>query len=241
MSACADHREFLAAIADGETALVPTATLEHVKGCADCTREIRAHQLLSSGLRQATEQLEVAAPGRRVIARLPGRAGLIAAGVAGAILAASAGVGWSVLSRPDPVQAAVNASSQPLQIESNDPSQVGHWCLQASGRTVPAIQLDGMQVVGARMDRAASTDIVTVVYTAPSGDRITVSWLEGQAPSGAGVEDRNMSGHQLLIVHSAVGTAVIMGSSADVMWQTAAAIEATPRSSASEQLIDQLA
>ncbi len=194
MSACPDHREFLAAIADGETALVPAATLEHVKSCADCTREIGAHQVLSS-----------------------------------------------MLSRPDPVQAAVNASSQPLQIESNDPSQVGHWCLQASGRTVPAIQLDGMQVVGARMDRAASTDIVTVVYSAPSGDRITVSWLEGQAPSGAGVEDRNMSGRQLLIVHSAVGTAVITGSSADAMWQTAAAIEATPRRSAPEQLIDQLA
>ncbi len=241
MSACADHREFLAAIADGETALVPTATLEHVKSCVDCTREIRAHQLLGSRLRQATERSREAAPGQRAIARLPGRAGLIAAGVAGTLLVASAGVGWSVLSRPDPVQAAVNASSQPLQIESSDPSQVGHWCLQASGRTVPAIQLDGMQVVGARMDRAGSTDIVTVVYVAPSGGRVVVSWLEGQALSGAGVEDRNMSGHQLLIVHSAVGTAVITGSSADAMWQTAAAIESTSRSSAPEQLIDQLA
>jgi hypothetical protein len=77
------------------------------------------------------------------------------------------------------------------------------------------------------MDRAAATDIVTVVYTAPSGARVTVSWLEGQAPAGSGVEDRNVSGHKLLIVHSALGTAVITGSSADAMWQTAAAIEST--------------
>jgi hypothetical protein len=145
--------------------------------------------------------------------------------MAGAALLGVAGVGWFALSRPDPVLAAVNASSQPLQIESSDPSQVGQWCLQASGRALPAIQLDGMQVAGARMDRAASTDIVTVVYTAPSGARVTVSWLEGQVPAGSGVEDRNISGHELLIVHSAVGTAVITGSSPVAMWQTAAAIE----------------
>jgi len=87
--------------------------------------------------------------------------------------------------------------------------------------------LDGMQVTGARMDRAASTDIVTVVYTAPSGARVTVSWLEGQPSTGSGVEERNISGRELLVVHSGVGTAVITGSSADAMWQTAAAIEST--------------
>ena len=152
---------------------------------------------------------------------------MIAAGVAIAVLVAGAGVSWSVFSRADPIQAAVTASSEPLQIQSSDASRVGQWCLQASGRTLPAIQLDGMQVVGARMDRIASTDIVTVVYTAPSGARITVSWLEGQVPAGSGVEDRTVSGHQLLIVHSAVGTAVITGSSRDAMWQTAAAIEST--------------
>jgi hypothetical protein len=227
MSACAPHREFLAAVADGETELVPRPTLDHVKHCADCTREVRAHQLLTSRLRKASEHLEEAAPRQRTIPAIPGRLRVIAAGVAAAILVAAAGAGWLVLSRPDPVEAAVNASSQPLQIESSDPSQVGQWCLKASGRTLPAIQLDGMQVAGARMDRAASTDIVTVVYTAPSGARVTVSWLEGQAPAGSGVEDRTVSGHQLLIVHSAVGTAVVTGSSSDAMWQAAAAIEST--------------
>ena len=226
MKACTTHREFLAAIADGETDLVPAATLDHVKNCNDCTREVRAHQLLATRLRQASERPEEAEPGRRPIPLARGHLRVIAAGIAGAILL-GAGVGWFALSRPDPVLAAVNASSQPLQIESSDPSQVSQWCLQASGRTLPAIQLDGMQVRGARMDRAASTDIVTVVYTAPSGDRVTVGWLEGQAPTGSGVEDRNVSGHESLVVHSAVGTAVITGSSPDVMWQTAAAIESS--------------
>jgi len=226
LKACTIHREFLAAIADGETALVPAATLDHVNHCNDCTREVRAHQLLASRLRQASEHPKEAEASRRPIPLARGRLRLIAAGIAGAILL-GAGVGSFALSRPDPVLAAVNASSQPLQIESNDPSKVGQWCLQASGRTLPAIQLDGMQVMGARMDRAASTDIVTVVYIAPSGARVTVSWLEGQAPAGSGVEDRNVSGHELLIVHSAVGTAVITGSSPDAMWQTAAAIEST--------------
>jgi len=77
------------------------------------------------------------------------------------------------------------------------------------------------------MDRTASTDIVSVFYAAPSGARVVVSWLEGEAPSGSGVEEKNVSSHVLLIVHSAVGTAVVTGSSADAMWQTAAAIEST--------------
>lgn len=101
--------------------------------------------------------------------------------------------------------------------------------MRASGRSLPAIVLDGMQVVGARMDRVASTDIVTVAYTAPSGARVSVSWLEGAAPPGSGVEVRQVKGHQLLIVHSGGGTAVVMSSSTGAMWQTAAAIESTGR------------
>ncbi len=228
MTDCVPHRAYLAAVADGETDLVPATTLDHVRGCRDCTLEIRAHQMLSTKLRQATEQLDAESSRWHSVWPLSVRARLIAAGVAAAILVAGAGFGWLALSRPDPVQAAVNASTQPLQIESGDPSQVGQWCLNASGRTLPAIQLDGMQIVGARMDRIAATDIVTVVYAAPPGARVSVSWLEGQAPAGAGVEDRNMSGHELLIVHAAVGTAVITGSSGDAMWQAAAAIESAP-------------
>lgn len=224
MTGCAPHREFLAAIADGEFDLVPASTLDHVEHCAECAEEIRAHRLLTERLRQAGPILEEAGPRRRSTP-VPNRIGMIAAGVAASILLAAGGVGWYVLSRPDPVHAAVTASAQPLQIRSGDASQVGAWCLQQSGRTLPAIQLDGMQVVGARMDRVGSTDIVTVEYSAPSGARVTVSWLEGQAPPGSGVEDRTVSGHELLIVHSAVGTAVVLGTSSDAMWEVAAAIE----------------
>jgi hypothetical protein len=222
---CTPHREYLAAVADGETALVPIATLDHLRTCVDCQREIRAHETLSARLRQTGDQLEDDVPKRQAVGLVAARLRLIAVSVAVAILVGAAGVSWFVLSRPDPVQAAMDASSQPAQIQSNDPAQVAQWCLQASGRNLPAIGLDGMHVVGARMDRVASTDIVTVAYTTPSGERITVSWLEGQVPSGSGVEDTRRSGHELLIVHSHVGTAVIIASSSDAMWQAAAAIE----------------
>lgn len=227
MTACAPHRQFLAAIADGETELVPAATLDHVQGCAGCTREMRSHQLIASRLRQAVDLVVEGAPRRRPLLRLPGRLPAIAAGAAAAMIVASAGVGWLVLARPDPVQAAVTASSQPLQIESADPSQVDRWCLQASGRTLPAIQLGGMHVVGARMDKVATANIVTVVYASPSGGLVAVSWVEGQALQGSGVETRNLAGRPVLIVHSAIGTAVVTGSSADAMWQAAADIEST--------------
>jgi hypothetical protein len=227
LNACATHREFLAAIADGETALVPEETVDHVKVCAECRREIRAHQLLSAKLRLVGDQLQAAPPERRAIRLGVGALRAMAAVSLAAVLVAVAGLGWYVLTHPDPVQAAVDHSSQPLQIQSTDPSEVGRWCLHASGRTLPAIQLDGMRVVGARMDRVGPTDIVTVVYSSPSGSRITVSWLEGQVPAGSGVEDKQMSGHELLIVHASVGTAVVIGSSADAMWQAAAAIESS--------------
>lgn len=226
MSACAPHREFLAALADGETALVPAATIDHVGHCVDCSSEIQAHLLLTSRLREASEQLDEAAPKHLPISSRRGRLGAISA-VAAGVLAVAVAAGWSVLSHSDPVQAAVMASSQPLQIQSTDPSQVGEWCLNASGRGLPAIQLDGMQVAGARMDRVPSTDIVTVVYAAPTGARVTVGWLEGQAPVGSGVEAKSEFGHEVLIVHSALGTAVITGSSSAAMWETAAAIEST--------------
>ena len=225
MTSCAPHREFLAALADGETELVPPATLAHVQDCADCASEIRAHQLLSARLSEAGDELVVPRPVRRRVSPVSPRLRTVAAAVAAALLVGTAGAAWFVLSRPDPVQAAVTASTQPMQVESSDPSQVGQWCFQASGRTLPEIQLDGMQVAGARMDRLGSTDIVTVSYATPSGARVTVSWLEGQVPSGSGVEDRTLSGQELLIVHASNGTAVVMGSSTEAMWQTAAAIE----------------
>lgn len=225
MTDCLSHREFLAAIADGEVELVPTVTLEHVKDCPDCAREIRAHQLLSSRLREAADSLKEERRVRPLLPPASNRVRLIAGGIAAVILVAAISVGWNVLSRPDPVQAAVNASSEPMQIESTDPDRVSQWCLHMSGKNLPVVQLDGMQITGARMDRVASTGIVTVGYSGPSGARVTVSWLEGQAPRGTGVEAVKKSDRELLIVHSPVGTAIILGSSSDAMWEAAAAIE----------------
>lgn len=227
MSTCTQHREFLGALADGETALVPTATIEHVKDCPDCSREIHAHRLLASRLRAARDDLNGTAskpllhPSHRL------RVGLIAGTAAAVLLAAGGAMAWTALTAPDPVRAAVQASSGALQIQSTDASQVSAWCLNASGKSLPAIQLDGMQVVGARMDRVPSTDIVTVSYRAPDGAQVTVSWLEGQAPTGSGIEEKNVSGHDLLVVHAKRGTAVILGSSKAARWGAAAAIEST--------------
>ena len=106
MTACAPHRQFLAAIADGETALVPPATLEHVKDCAECAEEIRTHQLVTSRLRQATALPEEAAPERRRISLVPRRLVTVAAAVAAAVVIAGTGFGLYALSRPDPVQGA---------------------------------------------------------------------------------------------------------------------------------------
>ncbi|TAN31728.1 hypothetical protein EPN29_10950 [bacterium] len=245
MSACDPYRQFVAALADGEAELVPAATLDHVEHCADCSREVQAHRLLTSRLREASEHLDGAAPRRPRVWVRTRRSAAIAAAAAALLAVAAVAAVWSGLSRPDPVQAAVAASSQPLQIQSTDPSQVGEWCFRASGRGLPAIQLDGMRVIGARMDRVPSTDIVTVVYSAPAGERVSVSWLEGQAPVGSGVETRSASVHPVLIVHSALGTAVITGSSSAVMWKAAAAIESTATwaqllASRPQQLVDQL-
>ena len=226
MSDCAAHREYLAAIADGETELVPAVTIDHVAACPDCTVEVQAHRVLTSKLRAASVQVGEADPKRLPISLRTGRWASIAA--AAAVLAVAVGAaGWSALSQPDPVQAAVTASSRPLQFQSMDSVKVGKWCLNESGHGLPAVQLDGMQVIGARMDRVPSTEIVTVVYTTPTGATVSVSWLEGQAPHGSGVEDRTESGHEVLIVHAPVGTAVVTGSSSAAAWEIAAAIEST--------------
>ncbi len=227
MSSCTQHREFLGALADSEMELVPTATIEHVKDCVDCARELQAHQVLSGRLSAAADHLNEPAPKPARYPSLGRRAGFIAGMAAGALLIAGGAAAWSALTAPDPVQAAVLATTSSLQVQSTDPIQVSAWCMNASGRSLPAIQLDGMQVVGARMDRVRSTDIVTVVYMAPDGSHLAVGWLEGQAPTGSGVEQKNVSGHELLLVHAHGATAVILGSSKAAMWETAAAIEST--------------
>lgn len=226
MIACAPHREYLGALADGEMDLVPAGTIDHVQSCADCSMEVQNHRLLSHKLREASEQLGGATTRTSPVAFRSRMIGLAAVSAAAVMLAVGA-AGWFALSRPDPVQAAVTASTQSLQLQSTDPGRVQAWCVQTSGRSLPVVQVDGMTMVGARMDRVPSTDIVTVAYMSPSGAEVTVSWLEGQAPGGSGVEEKDISGRHVLLVHAPRGTAVIGGSSNGAMWEVAAALEAS--------------
>lgn len=220
---CAPHRAYLAALADGETELVPPVTLDHVRSCPECGHVLESHRALTSRLKEVPP-----VPGTPLPEPRRTRAGrsMLLAGVAVA-LAASGLAGWLALgNRPDtPVATAVAAASEPLQIRSSDPGTVGSWCRRASGRQVPMIELDSMTVLGARMDTSGSIDIVTVEYATASGDSFAIGWIEGQAPSGQGVSQSSVSGHEALIVHSPRGVAVVTGSSTSVMWEAAAALE----------------
>ena len=80
-------------------------------------------------------------------------------------------------------------------------------------------------MVGARMDDAPSTHILTVAYTTPSGEWVTVSWLEGRAPSGSPVGVETVSGRKVLVVHALRGTAAVASIVPAAMREAAAAIE----------------
>jgi len=79
------------------------------------------------------------------------------------------------------------------------------------------------------MDHRAGTDIVTVTYGTPQGDRINVSWLDArQTPTcRSDVQARKIVGCAVLLVTSPGGTAVISGSASfSTLWTTAAALAA---------------
>jgi len=87
----------------------------------------------------------------------------------------------------------------------------------------------GLSPLGARMDHQAGTDIVTVTYLTPRGDRVNVSWLDAsQTPTGrSDVQARTIEGRAVLLVTSPGGTAVISGSASfPTLWTTAAAVAA---------------
>ena len=222
MSACSTHRGYLPALADGEVQLVPDETIKHVSACRECSQVVDAHRALSTRLRDIEDEdafFQTQPTRKRLRWRLAGLAAVVL------VITAMAGTSWFLVRGADPVEAAVAVSAQPLQIHSSDPNAVGAWCRQASGRELPEIHLNGMTVEGARMDHVASTDIVTVAYSAPSGEHVTVGWLGGKAFAGSGVEQKAVSGQEVLVVHSARGAAVVIGSSTSVIWAAAAAIE----------------
>jgi hypothetical protein len=224
VSGCLEHRPYLAALADGEAALVPAATLTHVAECADCAEEVDAQRLLSARLRASVDA-------DKQIRRRMTRSWPLRLGAAGAVVIALAGAaaGWHAYTGQDRVAAAVAVASYQPQYRSSGASSIMAWCERAAGRPMPEVALPGLSPLGARMDHRAGTDIVTVTYATPRGDRINVSWLDAsQTPTGrSDVETRTIEGRAVLVVVSPGGTAVVSGSAPlSSLWATAAALEA---------------
>lgn len=143
-------------------------------------------------------------------------------------LIASAAVFAFLVSRPDPVLAAAAAAEQPPQFQSGDGARIDAWCEQASGRSMPELDLAPLSPVGARIDHRAGSGIVTVFYLTPDGRPVEVSWLDSsQMPAAKrSVTARAINGRLVLFTVSPHGTAVISGSApARVLWQAAAQIE----------------
>ncbi len=86
MSGCEQHRPYLAALADGETELVPAATSTHVAHCRDCSEEVQTHRLLGAHMRASVneDQLRVRPRTRRGGLAGLGGAAVVVIAVAGA-------------------------------------------------------------------------------------------------------------------------------------------------------------
>lgn len=227
MSGCAGHRQYLGAIADGETHLVPPETLAHVATCPDCGPEVEAHRLTGRRLRAAVAQLSDP-PAGRVRGRL-----LSAAAAAAVLVLMFAGTAvWRYTAGEDRVAAAAAVAGQSPQYWSGDSQEIASWCVRASRRPMPEVALDSLRPVGARMDRRDGLDIVSVSYEAPAGGAVIVAWLDAnRVPAErASVSARQVGGRTALLVASPAGTAVVLGSAspADLM-ETAREIQRAGR------------
>lgn len=224
MTACDLYSDYLGAIADGELGLVPLEARGHVASCDACKAEVRSHQAASARLKELLESSNRAP--KRLAHQSPRRLGGAVAAVVAVLVASAGAVGWHLATTPDPVAAAVAVAASPLQLNSSNQREVGAWCRRTSGHEVPMTPLPGLTLLGARMDRAGSSAIVTVAYSAADGGRLNVSWLEGANISIGGVEERSVSGATALIVRHGSELAVIDGSaSLGSMWAAAGAIE----------------
>jgi hypothetical protein len=224
MNACAEHREFLVAAADGETGLVPAEALEHFQRCPDCRRELEVHRALAARLSLAMES-PAAEAGRAPTAKRRRLLPVAVAALAGALMAAVAVA--VTLSRPDPVVAAAQVASLAPQYRSADAGKIGTWCQRASGRSMPEVALPTLTPTGARMDQEAGAGIVTISYRGPDGQPVEVSWLDSNSATGANrsVAARQINGRLILVVASPDGTAVVSGPApVRDLWQVAALV-----------------
>jgi hypothetical protein len=228
---CVDHTAYLAAIADGETELVPASTLAHVAACPTCRGELETHHLMSSRLREA-----LAADGARPRRTPPAatrrsRRRLVAAGTAVAVIVAvalSVGPFAQIWRGPDQVLAAASVAQGPPAYQSGDGQAIAAWCERQSGRPMPLVALSGLAPFGARFDHLEIGEVVTVDYVTDTGARVTVSWLDSSSagPAGRRIEARVGEGRTVLLVRSAAGTAVVAGDApASLLWSAAAQLE----------------
>ena len=205
--ACSEFRPFLAALADGETALLPEGIEEHIGGCEDCAAELAAHRLLSSKLRAALPApLPVPMPRRRPW--------LAPAAAAAAVLAIA--VGALVMTRPQPdlVATAVLVADRQPQYSSADPNRVARWCARQYGESLPAVDLAGMVPVGARVDDSGGGRIATVTY-ARGSYRVHVSWLGAPAGVEPAPAERDVEGRHAVTIRAGHELAVVTGDAPD--------------------------
>lgn len=218
----AEHRPYLAALADGERDLVPTATRAHVDGCDQCRAELEAHQLLGQRLRAAA-RVAVSSPlsgeGPFPAARGPlspasaaggvGRRLLFPLAAAAAVLAIALG-GAVVMTRPpDPLAAAVLVASQQPEYASQDPVEIARWCTAKYGNRVPVVALPGLQPQGARMDWPHDEGVATVTYLLDQ-ETVHVSWLS-VAEGGAQPQLVTAAGQPAVLVRKHGITALVSG------------------------------
>lgn len=204
----AEHRPYLAALADGERDLVPASTRAHVEDCEQCRAELESHQLLSHKLRQAWTSPGTGEVSRR--SRDGGARGRLLVPLAAAAAVAIA-IGGAVLATrpPDALASAVLVASRQPEYTSQNPVDIARWCTAKYGNRVPVVALPGLQPQGARMDWPQDQGVATVTYLLDK-ETVHVSWLtvaEGTAQPQA----MTVGGKPAVLVRKHGITALISG------------------------------
>jgi len=224
---CAQHRPYVAALADDETDLVPPASIEHILDCHACSAEALAHRLINRKLAAGVVGAEqVTRPSKRrgnrvVLARLAAAAVLV-------VSLGGAGLGWRATREPDAVAMAARVAGEGPTLHSTDMREIASWCAERSSRRAPVIQLPSVSPWGARMDARDGADIVTVFYSVGAGRHVMVGWLDDHysGPAGTRAEARVVEGQTVVVAQAPTGMAVISGDAPlTVLWSVAGALE----------------
>ena len=230
--ACASHRPYIGAVADGEDQLVPAATRLHIAECPGCSGEVAAHAQLGEMLRSSLGDGPVAAPGTAVTGhrgriRWPVAAAIAAAAV---VVAGGGAVAWRAThSGEDPVAVAVSAEHKAPALLTSDPRSIASWCATNSDRRPPVVVLPSLEPSGARMDPVGGGSIVTIFYRAATGHIIAIGWLDSSSSplTETHAAARTVGGQTVLVLSTAAGTAVIGGDApVPQLWSTAGDLEA---------------